>query len=121
MGILDTLQSMLASQGAKDIEATMLPIVLKEVMGSGDQGGLSAIVKKLQDAGYGNQVNSWIASGKNLPISAQQLQDVLGNATVKQLAAKYGVPVDQLSTVLAQVLPKAVDAASPAGKLPHTA
>lgn len=121
MGILDTLQSMLASQGAKDIEATMLPIVLKEVLGSGDQGGLSAIVKKLQDAGYGNQVNSWIASGKNLPISAQQLQDVLGNATVKQLAAKYGIPVDQLSTVLAQVLPKAVDTASPAGKLPHTA
>ena len=121
MGILDTLQGMLASQGAKDIEAALLPIVLKEVMGSGDHGGLSAIVKKLQDAGYGNVVNSWVASGKNIPISAQQLQDVLGTATVKQLAAKYGIPVDQLSTVLAQVLPKAVDTASPAGKLPHTA
>lgn len=121
MGILDTLTGLLATQGAKDIEAAMLPIVLKEVMGSGDQGGLSAIVKKLQDAGYGDQVNSWIANGKNIPISAQQLQDVLGNATVKQLAAKYGIPVDQLSTVLAQVLPKAVDTASPAGKLPHTA
>ena len=121
MGILDTLQGMLASQGAKDIEAALLPIVLKEVLGSGDQGGLSAIVKKLQDAGYGNVVNSWVANGKNIPISAQQIQDVLGNATVKQLAAKYGIPVDQVSTVLAQILPKAVDQASPAGKLPHTA
>ena len=121
MGILDTLQSMLTSQGAKDIEAALVPIVLKEVLGSGDQGGLSAIVKKLQDAGYGDQVKSWIATGKNMPISAQQLQDVLGNATVKQLAAKYGIPVDQVSTVLAQILPTVVDKASPAGKLPHTA
>ena len=121
MGILDTLQGMLSSQGAKDIEAALVPIVLKEVMGSGDQGGLSAIVNKLQDSGYGSVVNSWVANGKNMPISAQQLQDVLGNATVKQLAAKYGIPVDQVSTVLAQILPKAVDQASPAGKLPHTA
>ncbi len=72
-------------------------------------------------AGYGDQVNSWLSEGKNLPISAQQLQEVLGNDTVRQLAAKYGIPVDQLSTVLAQVLPKAVDQASPKGTLPHTA
>jgi uncharacterized protein YidB (DUF937 family) len=121
MGILDTLQSMLASKGAQNLEAALVPIVLNEVLGKGDQGGLSAIVAKLQQAGLGEQVKSWIGTGKNLPISAQQLQEALGSDVVKQLAAKFGVPVDQLSTVLAQVLPPAVDAASPNGSLPKKA
>ncbi|WP_367651591.1 YidB family protein [Serratia marcescens] len=46
---------------------------------------------------------------------------MLGSDTVKQLAARFNIPVDQLSQVLAQALPGAVDSASPNGKLPHTA
>jgi uncharacterized protein YidB (DUF937 family) len=49
------------------------------------------------------------------------LQQVLGSDAVKQLAARFNIPVDQLAQVLAQQLPKAVDHASPDGKLPHTA
>ena len=121
MGILDTLKGLLSSSEANALEAAIVPVVLNEVLGKGDQGGLSAIVAKLEQAGLGDQVKSWIGNGHNLPITAQQLQEVLGSETVRQLAAKFGVPVDQLSTVLAQVLPTAVDKASPAGKLPHTA
>jgi len=46
------------------------------------------------------------------------LQQVLGSDVVKQLAARFNIPVDQLSQVLAQALPKAVDKASPNGALP---
>ena len=46
---------------------------------------------------------------------------MLGNDTVRQLAAHYNIPVDQLGEILAQELPKAVDQASPQGHLPHTA
>ena len=49
------------------------------------------------------------------------LSEVLGSDTVKQLAARFGIPVDQLAQVLAQQLPTAVDHASPNGRLPHTA
>jgi uncharacterized protein YidB (DUF937 family) len=90
-------------------------------MGSGGQGGLSAIVAKLEQAGLGEQVKSWIGNGQNLPISADQLRQVLGSDTVRQLAAKYNIPVDQLSAVLAHQLPVAIDHASPDGKLPHSA
>jgi uncharacterized protein YidB (DUF937 family) len=45
----------------------------------------------------------------------------LGSDTVKQLAARFNIPIDQLAQVLAQQLPKAVDQASPDGKLPHSA
>lgn len=101
--------------------AAVIPAVLGEVMGNGGQGGLSAIVAKLEQAGLGDQVKSWIGTGQNLPITAEQLQQVLGSDTVKQLAARFNIPVDQLSQVLAQALPGAVDSASPNGKLPHTA
>jgi uncharacterized protein YidB (DUF937 family) len=99
----------------------VLPAVLGEVMGTGSQGGLNAIVAKLNQAGLGDEVKSWIGTGQNLPITADQVRQVLGNETVRQLAAKYNIPVDQISEVLAHQLPLAVDHASPDGKLPHSA
>jgi len=69
----------------------------------------------------GDQVKSWIGNGQNLPITADQLQQVLGSDTVRQLAAKFNIPIDQITQVLAHQLPNAVDSASPDGKLPHTA
>ena len=123
MGILDSLENSPAFKGMLgQLEAAVVPVVLSEVLGNGGQGGgLNAIVAKLQQAGLGDQVKSWIGNGQNLPITAEQLQQVLGSDTVKQLAARFNIPVDQLAKVLAQQLPTAVDHASPDGKLPHTA
>ena len=122
MGILDSLENSPALRSAlSQLGAAVLPAVLGEVMGTGSQGGLNAIVAKLEQAGFGDQVKSWIGTGQNLPISPDQLRQVLGSDVVRQLAAKYNIPVDQLSEILAQQLPKAVDHASPDGKLPHSA
>jgi uncharacterized protein YidB (DUF937 family) len=122
MGILDSLENSPALKSAlSQLGAAVLPVVMSEVMGTGSQGGLNAIVAKLQQAGLGDQVKSWIGNGQNLPITADQLRQVLGSDTVKQLAAKYNIPVDQLTEVLAHQLPLAVDHASPDGKLPRTA
>jgi uncharacterized protein YidB (DUF937 family) len=122
MGILDSLENSPSFKGMLgQLEAAVVPVVLSEVLGNGSQGGLSAIVAKLQQAGLGDQVKSWIGNGQNLPITAEQLQQVLGSDTVRQLAAKLNIPVDQLAQVLAHQLPTAVDHASPDGRLPHTA
>src|ERR1700746_1485602 len=99
MGILDSLES---SGILGQLGAAVLPAVLGEVRGTGAQGGtLSAIVAKLQQAGFGDQVKSWIGNGQNLPITADQLQQVLGSDTVRQLAARFNIPVDQIAQVLA--------------------
>src|SRR6185312_11326884 len=122
MGILDSMENSPAFRGALgQLEAAVLPVVLGEVLGKGGQGGLSAVITKLQQAGFGDQVRSWLGNGQNLPITAEQLQQVLGSDTVRQLASRYNIPVDQITQILAQQLPKAVDQASPDGKLPHTA
>jgi uncharacterized protein YidB (DUF937 family) len=121
MGILDSLENSAAFKSALgQLEGAVLPVVLNEVLGSGGQGGLSAIVAKLQQAGFGDQIKSWIGNGANLPITAEQLQEVLGSDTVKQLGARFNIPVDQLAQILAQQLPKAVDGASPNGSLPSS-
>ena len=117
MGILDSLES---SGILGQLGAAVLPAVLGEVLGTGNQGGLNAIVAKLQQAGFDKQVSSWLGNGQNLPISADQIKQVLGSDVVRQLAAKYNIPVDQITEVLAHQLPVAVDQASPNGKLPHT-
>ena len=122
MGILDSLENSGVLKGVLgQLEAAVVPAVLSEVLGNGGQGGLSAIVAKLQQGGFGDQVKSWIGTGANLPITAEQLQQVLDSDTVKQLAAKFNIPIDQLAKVLAQQLPTAVDHASTDGHLPHTA
>jgi uncharacterized protein YidB (DUF937 family) len=122
MGILDSLENNPAFRTAlSQLGAAVLPVVMGEVMGTGGQGGLSAIVAKLQQAGFGDQVKSWIGNGQNLPITADQIRQVLGSDTVRQIAAKYNIPIDQVTEVLAHQLPIAVDKASPDGKLPHTA
>ncbi len=116
MGILNSLENSPAFKGALgQLEGAVLPVVLSEVLGNGSQGGLIAIVAKLQQAGFGDQVKSWIGNGQNLPITAEQLQQALGSDTAKQLAARFNIPLDQLAQVLAQLLPKAVDNASPNG------
>jgi uncharacterized protein YidB (DUF937 family) len=122
MGFLDSLENSPALRGVlSQLSAAVLPVVLGEVLGTGSQGGLNAIVAKLEQAGLGDQVKSWIGTGQNLPITADQVRQVLGNETVKQLAARYNIPVDQIAEVLAHQLPLAVDHASPDGKLPHSA
>ena len=119
MGILDSLENSAAFKGALgQLEAAVVPVVLSEVLGNGSQGGLNAVVAKLQQAGFGDQVKSWIGNGQNLPITAEQLQQVLGSDTAKQLAARFNIPLDQISKILAEQLPKAVDGASPNGTLP---
>ena len=95
MGILDSLENNPAFRSALgQIGAAVLPVVMSEVMGTGSQGGLSAIVAKLEQAGFGDQVKSWIGNGQNIPITADQLKQVLGNDTVRQIAAKYLYPLN---------------------------
>jgi uncharacterized protein YidB (DUF937 family) len=117
MGILDSLES----SGILGQLGSALPAVLSEVLGSGGQGGLTAIVAKLQQSGLGEIAKSWVGTGQNLPITADQLKQVLGSDVVRQLAARYNLPIDQITEVLAHQLPLAVDKASPDGKLPHGA
>lgn len=59
-----------------------------------------------------------MSTGPNLPINAEQIQQALGSAKVKEMAAKFGIPMDKVADLLAKYLPTAIDKATPEGKLP---
>ena len=82
------------------------------------QGGLQNIASQFEKNGFGDTIKSWISQGRNLPITADQIQQALGSEKVKELAAKMGLPVDKLAELLAQHLPPAIDKVTPDGKLP---
>lgn len=84
-------------------------------------GGIEGVVAEFKQTGFGKQVDSWIATGPNLPISAEDIKKALGSDKVKELAASTGLPLDKVADYLAEQLPKAVDAATPEGKLPPKA
>lgn len=84
----------------------------------GPVGGLGGLQEKFEAAGLGGVIQSWIGTGSNLPISADQLQSVLGNDTVRQLATQLGFDPDQLSGQLASLLPGVVDGLTPTGEVP---
>jgi len=82
-------------------------------------GGLSGLVQQFHDKGMSAVVTSWVGTGQNLPISAEQLQSVLGSEQVKELAAKAGISPDAVSSHLAQLLPLVVDKLTPNGQVPQ--
>jgi uncharacterized protein YidB (DUF937 family) len=82
-------------------------------------GGISGLVEKFSGKGLDDIVNSWVGTGQNLPITPQQIQQVLGSDTIKQFASKMGVNTDQASKQISNLLPKVVDKLTPNGQMPQ--
>jgi len=81
-------------------------------------GGLQAVISQFERQGLGATVKSWVGTGANLPISADQVHAVLGSEMMQKLAAKTGLPVADLAQKLAEVLPQTIDKMTPAGVVP---
>ena len=81
-------------------------------------GGLAGLVQQFQQGGLGDVVQSWVGTGQNLPVSAEQLHAVLGGGQISAMAQEAGVPQDGLMAQLSQLLPGVVDKLTPNGELP---
>jgi uncharacterized protein YidB (DUF937 family) len=67
----------------------------------------------------GGVVSSWIGTGENLPISAEQLTSVLGQGRLQEMAQKVGLPVDGLTEKLTSLLPQLMHQLTPSGSVPE--
>ena len=101
--------------GSGTAQATAASLVSQAVNAA---GGPAGIAQKFQQAGLGEKVQSWIGTGHNLPISAEQVARVFPPAQIDAWAQQHGVPAGVASGILAQFLPHAVDAATPNGTVP---
>lgn len=113
MDILNTIQSALGGGNKKDD-------LMSTVMGLlGGQGGLNNLISQFTSNGLGDVVGSWVSTGKNLPVSGDQLQNVLGKDTISNLASKLGMDNGALTSQLTNLLPDVVDKLTPEGKVPE--
>ena len=78
-------------------------------------GGVQGIVAQMEQQGLGGTVKSWVGTGANLPISADQIHAAFGSDVIKNLAAKVGLNPNDLAEKLAQALPQAVNKLTPNG------
>jgi uncharacterized protein YidB (DUF937 family) len=123
--LLGSILSQVLGGGGRAAGADPLMAVLAQVLGGGGQsgsqsgGGLDQLLQQLQGAGMGRELDSWISKGDNLPVTADQLSQALGQERMNDMARQAGMESGGFGDLLAQVLPQAIDRMSPDGRLPE--
>lgn len=120
MGLLDSLAGAMLGKvlGGGQQQALVDGVLGMLGKGSGQAGGLSGLVDMFSKKGLGDQISSWVGTGQNLPVSADQMHHALGGDTIQQLAAKAGISPEQTSSGLAHLLPQLIDQLTPDGNVP---
>lgn len=113
--ISGAMQSMLGGRAGND---SLMAIIGSLLNNSGGGGGLAGMLQQFQQAGMGEQMQSWIGSGQNMPISMDQLTQVFGGDRMQQMAASAGMDQQQFGGQLAEMLPQMVDRLTPEGQVP---
>ena len=137
MGLLDGILGNVAgsvlgggqSQGASPLDALLGNLaggnqtgganILGAVMSLVQQnGGLPGVLNMLQSSGLGQQADSWVGTGANASVSADQMSQVFGNAGLGNLAAQLGTSHGEAGSILSQILPELVNQLTPNGQVP---
>jgi uncharacterized protein YidB (DUF937 family) len=119
MGLLDTVMGTLGGAGGNNGGNPLLDVVMQMLSSNGQSGGLAGLAKAFQDKGMGDQMASWISTGQNLPISAEQIKAVLGGGQLGQIASQLGMNEQQAAGGLADLLPQVIDTLTPNGQVPQ--
>ena len=117
MSLLDQALGALAGGQSGDNSALLQTVM--QLVNNPQNGGLEGLIQSFQQGGLGEIVNSWVSTGQNLPISAEQIQSVLGSSSLSGLAAQLGVSPEQASGSLADMLPQLIDQMTPNGQMPQ--
>jgi len=116
MSIFDAVKGMAGNAG---LESGLLGHVM-EMVNNPETGGLTGLVERFHENGLGGVVSSWIGLGANQGISAEQIEQVLGQDRINAIASKFGVPPEEASAKLAQFLPTVIDKLTPGVSVPVT-
>lgn len=114
MGLLDNVLGQLGGSGGNQL----LNLIMGLVNDQG-RGGLAGLLNQLRSSGLGNVADSWVSTGQNLPVSADQISTALGPSQLNQLAQQFGISPDALPGQLATLLPQVVDRLTPQGRVPE--
>ena len=114
MGLLDQVIGALGQSGGSG-QNPLLTLAMQLI--NNQPGGLQGLIERFMQAGLGQQAQSWVSTGQNLPISAEDLLKVLGGGQFQQLTQQAGLSDADAAGGLADLLPKVVDQLTPNGAI----
>jgi uncharacterized protein YidB (DUF937 family) len=114
----DSLGSVLSRFGGGN-QAQSGNLILQVVLSMLQQnGGLEGVLGKFRQGGMAQQADSWVSTGRNMNISADQLEQVFGSSRIRDLASQLGMSQDQAGSTMAEVLPEVINRLTPEGQVP---
>jgi uncharacterized protein YidB (DUF937 family) len=82
-------------------------------------GGIGGLLQQFQQAGYADHAQSWVSTGKNMPIDANVLEKIFGQGQLGQMAQQAGMSRQETAGGLASMLPQIIDEMTPQGSVPN--
>ncbi len=113
MGILDQVTSKLGGQDGQDGGLASLQKLFSS------NGGLQGMTTKLTNSGMGKQVQSWIGTGENKPVTGPQVQQAMDPNELHHVAKRAGMSDEEASEQIAKAMPEMVNQATPQGQIPQ--
>src|SRR5215813_2678799 len=119
MGLFDEVLSMAGAAAGQQTQHAGALGAMMDYLNSPQVGGIAGLQKMFEQGGLGGVFSSWVSSGQNLPISADQLQNVLHSGALEAAAQKSGMDPNQLTGMMSTLLPHLVDKLTPNGQVPE--
>jgi len=116
--MFDVLLKELASRLKLGERAGPLLTMLLSLIFDEKRGGFAGFIDRFRSNNMGELLTSWLGNGENRSLTLSQLESVLGNNVMQQMASRLDLSTGTVSTALGQLIPIVIDKLSPDGKLP---
>ena len=117
MGLADWVLDRLAFTGHSS-EAQLAENILGLMRAGSGARGVKGLLRLLDEKGMGKEAATWVSTGKNRSVSAEQMKRVFEDPQVAAALRESGVSPDQAAATLAAWLPFVIDFVTPTGKVP---
>ena len=118
MGLLNEILKGVGGNALTSEHHNMLFDTVAGMISNPQTGGLQGLLESFKQKGLGDVASSWVSTGQNLPVSSAQVQQVLGQGQIQQIAQKLGLDSSQVSEGLSKLLPEVIDKLTPKGSIP---
>ncbi|HWH15042.1 MAG TPA: YidB family protein, partial [Miltoncostaeaceae bacterium] len=102
VGLLDSVMGMAGGGDRGKLVGTVAGLIEKA-------GGVQGLVGRFHGAGMGDKADSWVSTGRNEPVSPDEVRRALGDDQVREVARETGASEDQAASGLARFLPGIID------------
>ena len=120
MGFLDQFTGELSKKLDGEVNDGSLLENAMSLISNPSTGGISGFIESFKNNRLGDIVSSWISTGENMPISADQILQTLGSDKIQKIAQKIDMSNEDLSQHLSQLLPQIIDKLTPNGNVPSS-